>query len=380
MKRVALVHDWFTTFAGSEQVVRQILSVFPEAELYSLIDFLSEKDRSRLDHRKIHTSFLQTAPWIKKYYRYYLPLMPMAIERLDLSAYDLILSSCHAVSKGVTCRPDQLHISYIHTPIRYVWDMQDDYLNSGGLRDVIARFVFQFIRRWDVVAAQPPHRLIANSRFVAERIRKTYQREAEVIYPPVDVDYFFPGMPRENFYLAASRLAPYKRVDLITRAFQSMPEKKLVIIGDGEQASQIKNLAGPNISWLGYQPDEVLKSHMQRCRAFVFAGVEDFGITLLEAQACGAPVIAYGAGGAKETIQNLDHAHPTGVLYKEQTVAGIQEAVREFERKQDRITLEACRKNAERFSSERFRKEFREFTYAVWEDFHSKQAGLVRGR
>ncbi len=374
MKKIAIVQDWFTTFAGSEKVVEQLLQIFPQAELFSLIDFLPQKDRALFGDKTVHTSFLQKMPFAQKNYRSYLPLMPLAIEQMDLSNYELIISNCHAVSKGVLSGPDQLHISYIHTPIRYAWEMQNEYLSTlGRPQAAIARLVLHYIRSWDVFAANRPDRLIANSKFIARRIQKTYRRSAEVIYPPVDTDYFMPtDKKRDDFYLTISRLAPYKRVDLIAQAFRHMPDRKLVIIGDGQDAPKIKRLCGQNITWLGYQPDEVLKDYMQRCRAFVFAAKEDFGIIPLEAQACGTAVIAYRAGGVSETVNPPGSAESTGILYPEQTVAAIQAAVLEFERNPGRFAMEACRRNAERFSKRRFRDEFRNFVLSAWDDFESR--------
>ena len=375
MKKIALVHDWFTTFAGSEKVVRQMLQVFPQADVFSLIDFLPEKDRGFLKNTSIRTSFLQAMPFVEKNYRLYLPLMPLAIEQVDVSGYDLILSSCHAVAKGVISAPEQLHISYIHTPMRYAWDMQNEYLNTNGLKSVkamVARFLLHYIRTWDAVAASRPDVLLTNSRFVARRIQKTYRRAASVIYPPVDTDYFTPGDRREDFFLAASRLVPYKRIDLIAQAFQAMPDKKLVIIGDGSEAPKIRRLCGPNVTWLGYQPDDVLKDYMRRCQALIFAAKEDFGILPVEAQACGTPVIAYGVGGVRETVMLLESAQPTGILYREQSAAAIRAAVLDFERDPGRFTAYACRKNAERFSNRRFREEFGDFVLSAWDDFESK--------
>jgi glycosyltransferase involved in cell wall biosynthesis len=380
MKKIAIVQDWFTTFAGSEKVVEQLLQLYPQAELFSLIDFLPQKDRAFFGDKAVHTSFLQKMPLAQKYYRFYLPLMPLAIEQIDLSGYELIISSCHAVSKGVLTGPEQLHISYIHTPMRYAWDMQDEYLSGlGAVQAALARLVLHYIRSWDAVAANRPDRLITNSKFIARRIQKTYRRKADVIYPPVDTDYFMlADKQKEDFYLCASRLVSYKRVDLIAQTFQNMPDKKLVIIGDGEDAQKIKRLCGPNITWLGYQPAEVLRDYMQRCRAFVFAAKEDFGIMPLEAQACGTAVIAYGAGGVSETVTppsgvggavNVD---PTGLLYPEQTVAAIQTAVMEFEQDPGRFKAAACRRNAERFSNRRFRDEIHQFVLSAWREFETK--------
>lgn len=374
MKKIAIVHDWFTTFAGSEKVIEQLLQLFPQAELLSLIDFLPAKDRGFLNDVPIRTSFLQNMPLVQKHYRLYLGLMPLAIEKLNLSGYDLIISNCHAVSKGIISRAEQLHISYIHTPIRYAWDMQNEYLAVSGFKNIsrlAARLLLGYIRHWDVTAARRPNVVIASSAFVAERIQKNYQRSANVIYPPVNTDYFTPGGMREDFFLAAGRQVPYKRVDLIAQAFQEMPEKKLVIIGDGSEASKIKRLCGANVTWLGYQPDHVLRDYLRRCKAFIFAAKEDFGIVPLEAQACGTPVIAYGEGGVLETLLPLGAlgVQPTAIHYPRQTPAAIRAAILEFERAPERFQPAACRQNAERFSNRRFREEFGDFVRDTWDNF-----------
>jgi glycosyltransferase involved in cell wall biosynthesis len=371
MNKIAIVHEWFTTPGGSEKVVEQILQAYPDADLFSLIDFFSENDRRILAGKKIRTSFLQKAPFINgRNYRNYLALMPLAIEQLDLSGYDLVISSSHAVSKGVITSPDQLHISYVHTPIRYAWDMQNAYLENSrmrGVKGVIARVLLHYIRNWDVIAASRPDVLVANSSFIARRIKKIYRREARVIYPPVDTEFYTPGGPREDFYFTASRFVPYKRIDLIVDAFRGMPDKKLVVIGDGPEISRVRPLLGGNITWLGYQPGSVLLDHLRRCRAFVFAAKEDFGIMPVEAQACGAPVIAFGQGGACETVLGQGSSRQTGVFFDTQTTTALQKAVQEFE--SQTIRAEDCRINAERFSPQRFQKEFQDFVKKSWDEF-----------
>ncbi len=371
MKKIAIVHEWFTSLGGSEKVIEQLLQVFPGADLFSLIDFLPEKERGMLGNTPVRTSYLQQAPFINgSNYRAYLPFMPLAIEQLDLSAYDVIISNCHAVSKGAITGPDQLQIGYIHTPMRYAWDMQNAYLeNSGmnGLRGMFARIFLHYIRIWDVAAASRPDVLIANSSFIARRIRKVYRRESTVIHPPVDTDYFTPQGAREDFYFTASRFVPYKRIDLIVDAFRGMPDKKLVIIGDGPELARIRPLFSENITWLGYQPASVLRENLRRCRAFIFAAREDFGIMPVEAQACGTPVIAFGEGGATDTVQGQGSLNPTGIFFKSQTVEALRTAVLEFENQN--IDSQDCRKNAERFSNQRFREEFDAFVKRAWLDF-----------
>jgi glycosyltransferase involved in cell wall biosynthesis len=309
-----------------------------------------------------------------------MPLMPLAIEQLDLSAYDLIISSAHAVSKGVLTGPDQLHISYIHSPIRYAWDLQSQYLRESGLdhglKGWLAKWMLHKIRLWDYRTAAGVDHFIANSRFIGRRINKVYGRQADVIYPPVDVEAFDYCAEKEDYYLTASRLVPYKRIDLIVRAFASMPDKKLVVIGDGPDMAKIKAVHAPNVTLLGYQPFSELKRHMQRSKAFVFAAEEDFGITPVEAQACGTPVIAYGKGGSLETVvDSPDPARATGQWFSEQSVDSIVDAVRRFEARTVPVSSRVCREHAERFSIERFRREFGDYVNTRWAQF---KASLVQ--
>ncbi|MDO7908396.1 glycosyltransferase family 4 protein [Paenibacillus sp. JX-17] len=358
--KVAIVHDWLTTYAGSEKVLEQMLLLYPDADLFSTVDFLSEEDRKFLRGKKVHTSFIQKMPLAKKKYRQYLPLMPLAVEQFDLSSYDLILSSSHAVSKGVITGPNQMHISYVHSPIRYAWDLQHQYLKESGLekgvKGAFAKWILSKMRMWDYRTSNGVDHFIANSQFIANRIWKVYRREAAVIYPPVNVEAFSFQEQKEDFYLTASRLVPYKKMDMIAEAFSRMPDKKLVIIGDGPDMHKVKAFASDNIQVLGYQSDEVLVSHMQRAKAFVFAAEEDFGITPVEAQACGTPVIAYGRGGSLETVRGLDKSNPTGVFFDEQTADAIVEGVRRFETEGEQILAANCRRNAIRFSPEAFKR------------------------
>lgn len=375
-QKIAIVHDWLTTYAGAEQVLAQMLACFPQADIYSVVDFLPQEQRGFLAGRKVHTTFIQRLPGARKHYRHYLPLMPLAIEQLDLSGYDLILSSSHAVAKGVLVGPTQLHISYVHTPMRYAWDLQHQYLRESGWdRRWLGwpvRWLLHRLRLWDLRTSPGVDYFVANSAFIGKRIRRVYGREATVIHPPVDVDAFSVVAEKDNYYLAVSRLVPYKRMDLIAQAFAAMPDKKLVIIGDGPDRAKLQQHLTPNIEYLGYQPNEVVRQYMQRARAFVFAAEEDFGITPVEVQACGTPVIAYGKGGALETVQGLDTGEPTGVFFTEQTVAGICQAVAQFEASFSRFTHGQCRVNAERFSIERFRDEYTAFVEDRWSEWQKQ--------
>lgn len=376
--KIAIVHDWFVSYAGSERVVEQMLHCLPNADVFTLIDSLGASDRAFLGGRTVQTSFLQKMPGALGHHSRYLPLMPLAVEQLDLSGYDVVVSSSHAVAKGVLTGPDQLHICYCHTPIRYAWDLQHQYLNESGLsrgvKGWMARWLLHKLRIWDTRTANGVDHFIANSAFIARRIHKTYRRESEVIFPPVDVNSFELGTDKEDFYFTASRLVPYKKVPLIIEAFNQMPDKKLVVIGSGPDEDRCRNLAGPNIELLGYQSTDVLRRYMQKAKAFVFAAEEDFGITPVEAQACGTPVIALGRGGARETICGLDHDSPTGVLFRDQTPTAICDAVRSFEANRHRIAPDNCRTNAERFSIDRFRATFTEFVSQRVRDFQALNA------
>jgi len=356
---VGIVADWLVTFAGSEKVIAEFINLYPQSEIYSVVDFLSDESRLLFNDKKATTSFIQRLPKAKGSYQQYLPLMPLAIEQLDVTGHDIILSSSHAVAKGVLTGPDQLHISYVHSPIRYAWDFQHQYLREAGLtkclKGKLARLFLHKIRLWDYRTANGVDHFIANSQFIARRIRKVYGRHADVIYPPVDVNNFTLQEDKEDFYLTASRMVPYKRIDLIVEAFTQMPDKKLVVIGDGSEMAKIKAKAGPNVEILGYQPNAVMQDYMRRAKAFVFAAEEDFGITPVEAQACGTPVIAFGKGGALETIRPYGEQNPTGVFFSMQTVASLNEAVQHFEAVRDAITPQNCRNNALRFSAERFK-------------------------
>ncbi|MEX2113970.1 MAG: glycosyltransferase family 4 protein [Pirellulales bacterium] len=368
------------TYAGSERVVEQLLAMFPQADVFSLIDFLRPSDRRFLGGKRVTTSFLQQMPLARRLYAAYLPLMPLAIEQLDLSGYDLVLSSSHCVAKGVLTGPDQLHISYVHTPMRYAWDAQHEYLASSrfgrGVRGWLARWMLHKLRIWDARTAAGVDSFVANSRFIARRIWKTYRRTAEVIYPPVDTEAFGLCEQREDYYVTASRLVPYKRVDLLVDAFGRMPDKRLIVVGDGPELRPLRARAGRNVSLVGYQEFDSMRDHVARARAFLFASREDFGIVLVEAQASGTPVIAFGQGGALETVRGLDGPTPTGHFFRDQTVDAVVDAVRTFEHESYRIQPAECRTNALRFGVERFQREFYRHTLAQISAFRSPAESL----
>ena len=375
--RVAIVHDWLVTYAGSERVLEQMLGLYPQADLFSLFDFVPEAERAFLQGKQPRTSFLQRVPRARDKYPRYLPMMPLAIEQFDLSGYDLILSSSHCVAKGVLTGPDQLHVCYMHSPMRYAWDLQHEYLRGAGLesglKSWIARWLLQKLRLWDVRSANGVDAFAANSRFIARRVEKAYRRPATVIYPPVDVDAFSLREQKDDYYLTASRLVPYKRIDLLVQAFAKLPDKRLVVVGDGPEMARLKAQAGPNVQLVGYQGFDALRETMERARAFLFASQEDFGIVIVEAQACGTPVIAFGKGGALETVRGLETGQPTGVFFGEQTVSSILQAIETFERESDRIEPGACRNNAQRFRVERFGKQFSDFVGEQWSEFQNRK-------
>ena len=366
--KVAVVCDWLVTYAGAEKVLEQILNIYPEADLFALVDFLDEDKRDFIKHKKVTTTFVQKLPKAKTKYRNYLPFMPLAIEQLDLSKYDLVISSSHCVAKGILTGPNQVHISYVHSPIRYAWDLQHQYLKEAGLtkglKGWIAKIILHYMKIWDTRTSNGVDYFIANSQFVAKRIWKCYRRKADVIYPPVDVEAFEFCDKKEDFYLTASRMVPYKKMDLIVEAFTKMPDKKLVVIGDGPDFAKIQKIAQgySNIKLMGYQPFKVLKEHMQKAKAFVFAAEEDFGITPVEAQACGTPVIAYGRGGALETVRGLSiKDNPTGVFFDKQDKDSLIKAINYFEENRGRIQFKYCRENALSFSIDNFKDRLKEY-------------------
>ena len=326
--KVAIVHDWLVTEGGAEKVLHQLLRLFPDADLFSLVDFLDEGRRAKvLFGKRARTSFIQHLPLAKTHFRHYLPLFPKAIESLDLGSYDLILSSSWAFAKGVRKEPYQKHLCYCHTPIRYAWDMMEEYTTAlAWPKRSMVRYVLKKIRQWDRDTSQRVDRFVANSTFVAKRIARYYGRQSEVIHPPVEVEKFGFWSKKEEFYLTLSRLVPYKKIKIIVEAFNQMPDKRLIVIGDGEELHTLQKIAKSNVEIMGYRPDEVVVEYMQKAKAFVYAALEDFGIVMAEALCCGTPVIAYKEGGAKDIVQE-----GCGVLFDTQTPQAIIEAVERFE-------------------------------------------------
>ncbi|BCD62554.1 glycosyl transferase [Nitratiruptor sp. YY08-26] len=327
--RVAVVHDWLVTQGGAEKVLRQIVELFPEADIYTLVDFLDEKQREEiLLGKKATPSFIQYLPLAKKYFRNYLPLFPKAIESFDLSQYDLIISSSWAFAKGVKKTKNQKHICYCHTPIRYAWDLYEEYVQPlHPLKKWLVIPTLAYIRKWDRESAKNVDLFIANSTCVAQRIQKHYTRDATILHPPVDCNKFRPRLEKEDFYLTLSRLVPYKKTRFIVEAFNEMPQRKLVVIGEGEELTYLKKIAKNNVEILGFQPDSVVVKYMQKAKAFVYAAKEDFGIVMAEALSSATPVIAFGECGARDIVCN-----GCGVLFAKQKREAIMQAVEQFEK------------------------------------------------
>ena len=372
--RIAIVHDWLDTWGGAENVLAAVLDLYPDGDLYAIVDFLTKADRARLGARRIRTSFIQHLPFARRHFRKYLPLMPRAVERFDLSGYDLIISSSHAAAKGVMTGPNQFHICLCYSPARYAWELERQYLGDAGLDRWplvgLARRTMRRFREWDLRAAKRVDRFVAISDYIARRIERCYGRVAEVIYPPVDVArYSVAAAERSPYYLTLSRLVPYKRVDLLVAAFADMPERRLVVAGDGPDMHAIAATAPANVRLLGRVTDAERDRLLATARAFVFAAEEDFGIAPLEAQACGTPVIAFCRGGAAETLRGLDAAAPTAVFFAEQTSAAIRDAVIRFEQSANRITASACRANAQRFDIAAFRQRFGDYVSTAFDEF-----------
>ena len=374
--KVAVVHDWLDCWRGGERVLAEICKIYNDADLFALVDFLSEADRRTLLGKRAVTSFLQTLPFARRHFRSLLPLFPRAVESLDVSGHDLVISSSHAVAKGVRTHRGQLHICYCYTPMRYAWDLRDQYLRQTGLdhgpRGWLVRRTLDRLRAWDSAASERVDHFIAISRHIAARIERCYRRESTVIYPPVAVDPMDGPPARGSAYVTVSHLVPYKRVDLIVEAFRLLPERELLVIGDGPERARIEAIATSNTRLLGRVSDAERNRLVARARAFVFAAEEDFGIAPLEAQALGTPVIALRRGGATETIRGLDATAPTGVFFEHQSASAIVAAVREFEANESRIESAACRENAYRFNSERFRRELCEFIETRWIEFSGR--------
>ena len=359
-ERVALVHDWLTGTRGGEKCLEPLCRRWPDANLYTLIHKRGSVPAA-VERTRVRPSFLNALPKVERYYRYLLPLMPFAAGWRIPDA-DLVVSLSHAVAKSARAPKSVPHVCYCFTPMRYAWHMKDAYFQKTGFVGKLkARAVDALlgrIREWDRRTADRVTHFVAISNTVRDRIRDCYGRDSAVIYPPVDTDFYTPsGERREDFYLVVSALAPYKRFDLAIDACAKLG-KKLVVIGSGQHLAKLKALGGPNVSFLGWQPDDVIRDHLRRAKALLFPGEEDFGIVPLEAQACGCPVIGFARGGLAETVRPLDESsEPTGVFFEEQTTDAACDAIERFEAARDRFDPRAARRQAVLFRKERFEAE-----------------------
>ena len=356
--KTAIVHDWLVSIAGGEKALESIYEIFP-SKIHTLVMNKHKMKNTVFAKADVKTSFLQKFPLGVKKYQSFLPFFPMAVEQFDLSEYDLIISTSSCVARGALTHGNQMHICYCFTPMRYAWDLYQQYLREsrlkGGLKGILAKIFLHYLRLWDYSSQHRVDEFVAISHFVAKRIQKTYGREAAVIYPPVDTEYFSLCTSKDDYYVTASRMVPYKKIDLIVEAFAEMPDKKLIVIGDGPEKKKIRAKAKDNVVFLGHVSDTVLKEHVQRAKAFVFAALEDFGIAPIEAMSTGTPVIAFGKGGVKETVEEGE----TGIFFHEQAKDELMKAVEKFEK----ISFDPLRirSQAEKFSKKRFKEEFQAF-------------------
>lgn len=362
--RIAIVHDRLNVRGGGERVVEEIARLYPKAPIYTLIYAADQFRGSEIAKHTIRSSFIDRLPQAAAHHRYYIPLMPLAIEGFNVDRFDIIISSSAAFAHGVRTRPNQLHISYIHSPMRYAWHQYRQHVSQLGFGSPAIRLLLAYLRRWDRAAAHRATHMLANSHWTRNAITKAFGRESKVVYPPVHVERFAPAKKRDDYYLTASRLVPYKRVDLIVRAFSKLG-LPLIVIGDGPEEKRVKRDAAANIQFRAYQPEEQFSKLMNETKAFVYAAEEDFGIAAVEAQAAGAPVIAFGRGGITETVIN----GKTGMFFDDQSEDDIVAAVKEFETGRVKFDSQVVRENAQRFSVQRFSDEFAEFVNAKWEIF-----------
>ncbi len=386
---IALVHDWYlrNSIGGAEKVTlvidKFLSNKYSVPELFSLTENISQKNKSLFGDRKINTSFIQNLPFGKDKVQKYLPIIPFAIEQMDLRNHDIIISSSHIAAKGVLTSPDQLHVSYVHTPMRYAWDQMETYINSSSLKkygfELPLRYLLFKLREWDFISGQRPDYLIANSRFTSRRIKKYWGLNSEVIHPPVNIKRFKFDLERKNFYLSVCRLVPNKRVDLIIKAFNKL-DLPLVVVGDGPEKAKLKKLANPNIHFYGNDTNSNVENLMSTCRAFIYSGIEDFGIATIEAMASGAPIIALAKGGLLDSVNCLTnfskHKISTGVLFKDQNVSNIVDTVMWFEDKKiwKKFHPEIQNKFAQEFSEEKFQKKLDKFVNKSWDNFQKNKS------
>jgi glycosyltransferase involved in cell wall biosynthesis len=371
---VAIVHDWLTGMRGGERCLEVLCELFPQAPVFTLLHVPGSVTPA-IENRRIVTSFVQHLPRAAARYRQYLPLFPLAIRRFDLSGYDLVVSMSHCVAKGVRVPAGALHLSYCFTPMRYVWDLYDDYF--GARAGLAPRWlmppVAAALRRWDR-RTDGVHGFVAISEHIADRIRRVYGRAADVIHPPVDVERFGISERVDDYYLVVSALVPYKRVDLAIGAANRL-RRRLLVVGTGPEAAGLRALAGPTVEFLGWRHDREVAELYARCRALLFPSVEDFGITPLEAAAAGRATLALARGGARETMVGLDaNEPPTAVFFGEQTVEALVAAIRTFEASEDRFDPKALRARAELFDRPVFKRRLFEYIDARWREFRARQA------
>jgi glycosyltransferase involved in cell wall biosynthesis len=362
--RVAIVHDWLYVVGGAERVLKEILHIYPEAQVFTLFDALSDEQRLAIGFTRSETSFLQRIPRVERIHRHLLPLMPLAIEQLDLTGYDLVISSSAAVAKGVITGPDQVHVAYVHSPMRYAWDLQHQYLKQDGgrlrIKQALARPLLHRLRLWDSSSGLRADAVVANSAYIARRIRKTSGRAATVIHPPVAAAPRAPGLARQSHFLTAGRLVSYKNVAAVVEAFKLLPEQRLIVAGTGPEEKRLRALAGPNVAFAGYVDDREMRRLMATAKALVFAAEEDFGIMPVEAQAEGTPVLALGRGGARETVVDQGPRR-TGMFFDQPSAHDIAACVSAFLTRERSFTREACQQHARSFSADRFRARFKAF-------------------
>ena len=381
--KVALVHDWCPSFRGGERVLAELCDLFAAKDVFTLFDFLPQEIKSAyFPGVSFHTSLADQLPMVERYYRHLFFACPFLMEQFDVTGYDAVISSSAAFARGVLTRPDQPHLCYVHSPIRYAWDEQFNYLDQGRLRfgpkALVFRRMLYKLRMWDARTAHGPDVMVANSTFVRQRIRRIYGRDALVVFPPVAFNELEYARDKDDYFITASFLAPYKRTDLVIKAFNAMPKRRLLVVGEGQQSASLRDLAGPNVEFTGYLPRADYARAVARAKGFVFAGCEDFGIALAEAQASGTPLIAYGRGGAADIVRPLGKVDdPTGVLFSKQTTDALIAAIDRFESAGMAITPAACRANAERFSSERFRREMADAFAMTVENHRTFQASAL---
>ncbi len=370
--RVALIHDYLNQYGGAERVLKALSEIFPFAPIYTLV-YSEKQTLGAFKDKKIHTSFLQKIPLAKSYHRFFPILMPAAIEQFDLKRFQVVISSAYSYAKGVITDPDTLHVSYCHTPLRYVWDDCHRYTQEFGMSTFIKKLVpfgVNYIRLWDRVSSARPDLFIANSSFVASRIKKYYSRLAEVIYPPVDTNFYRPSTePKKDYFLMVGRLLAYKKFDMAIEAFNKLGFP-LKIVGEGPEEKRLKKKAHANIEFLGRLSDQELRSCYSSSKAFVFPQEEDFGITPVEAMACGRPVVAYQGGGALETIKE----GKTGIFFADQTTEGLIQAIKNFD--SYKFNPNFIRQHALGFDKEIFKKKIKDFIEDAWRKFNHGTKGL----